>query len=113
MSDAIIVYVCCKDSAQAECIATAAVEERLAACANIIPGTRSIYRWEGKTESTQEVVLLLKTQAVHFEACAALVRRLHSYEVPCIVALPIEKGTPDFLGWLKEQTQLSEDRPCL
>jgi periplasmic divalent cation tolerance protein len=104
MADALFVYICCKDRAQAEHIAMAAVEARLAACANIIPGMQSIYRWEGKVESAQETVLLLKTQAMHFEACAALVRRLHSYEVPCIVALPIAQGTPDYLGWIKEQT---------
>lgn len=108
MSDALFVYVCCKDSAQAESIATAAVEARLAACANIIPGMRSIYRWEGKIESAQEVVLLLKTQAAHFDVCAALVRRLHSYEVPCIVAMPIVKGTADYLAWIAAETNVAE-----
>lgn len=103
MSDALIIYITCKDDGQAESIATAVVEARLAACANIIPGMRSIYHWESKIESAQEVVLLLKTQAAHFDACAALVRQMHSYEVPCIVALPIVKGTTDFLEWLKEQ----------
>lgn len=105
MNDCVLIYTCCKDAEQAEALATAAVTERLAACANILPGMRSLYRWEGKMETAQETVLLLKTQAKHFEACATLIRRLHSYTTPCIIALPVVQGTPDFLGWIAEQTR--------
>ncbi len=104
MTDAIVIYVCCVDAEQAQHIGKLAVQARLAACANIIPGMQSIYEWQGKLEEGRETILLLKTQAKHFDACAALVKANHSYELPCIVALPIAHGTPDFLAWIEAQT---------
>lgn len=104
MTEAVVIYVCCADTDQAQRIGQLAVQQRLAACANIIPGMQSIYEWQGKLEQGQETILLLKTQAKHFEACAALVKANHSYELPCIIALPITQGAPDFLAWIKGQT---------
>lgn len=104
MSGAILVYITCKDTEQAEKIAGAVVAARLAACANILPGMKSLYRWQGKIETAQECMLLLKTRSDLFDDCAALVRSLHSYETPCIVALPLVNGTPDFLDWIIAQT---------
>lgn len=104
MTGAILIYICCANTDEAQLVGSKAVEASLAACANILPGMRSIYRWQGKIESASETVLLLKTRADLFDACADLVRRHHSYQLPCIVALPIAHGTADFLAWIMAQT---------
>ena len=101
---AILLYIVCASPAEAKAIGLKAVESRHAACANILPGMSSIYRWEGRVETTAETILLLKTRAALFESCAALVRASHSYATPCIIALPIAQGTPDYLNWLTAQT---------
>lgn len=97
-------YVTCASSEEASRIGRAVVEERLAACANILPGLVSIYRWQGRIETGQEVALVLKTRAERVEALTARIRALHSYSVPCVVALPILAGNPDYLAWLAEET---------
>lgn len=86
-------------------IGRALVEERLAACINLVPGMTSIYRWEGKVEETNEVVLIAKTRAELFEPLADRVRSLHSYKVPCILELPVGRGNPSYLDWLTEGTK--------
>lgn len=99
-----LVYVTAPTLAEAESLARLAVEGRLAACANILPGMRSLYWWQGKLESADETVLLLKTTA---ELAPALMRALteaHSYDCPCVVALPIASGNPDFLLWIEAET---------
>ena len=99
-----LVYVTTPTLAEAESLARLAVEGRLAACANILPGMRSLYWWQGKLESADETVLLLKTTA---ELAPALIRALteaHSYDCPCVVALPIAAGNPDFLRWIEAET---------
>ena len=78
--------------------------EGLAACANIIPGMTSIYHWEGKLARESEVVLILKTRAELFSAIEARVKELHSYDNPCIIALPIAAGAAPFLAWLAAET---------
>ncbi|HUT97792.1 MAG TPA: divalent-cation tolerance protein CutA [bacterium] len=98
------IYITCADAAQAEKIARALVEERLAACANILPGVRSIYRWKGNIEEAEEVALIAKTRAGLVDALTERVKALHSYEVPCIVALPITGGNREFLAWIEEET---------
>ncbi len=99
-----LVYVTAPTLDEAESLARLAVEGRLAACANILPGMRSLYWWQGKLESADETVLLLKTTA---ELAPALIRALtvaHSYDCPCVVALPIATGNPDFLLWIEAET---------
>jgi len=99
-----LVYVTAPTLAEAESLARLAVEGRLAACANIMPGMRSLYWWQGRLESADETVLLLKTTA---ELAPALIRALteaHSYDCPCVVALPIATGNPDFLRWIEAET---------
>ena len=99
-----LVYVTAPTLAEAESLARLAVEGRLAACANILPGMRSLYWWQGRLESADETVLLLKTTA---ELAPALIRALteaHSYDCPCVVALPIASGNPDFLRWIEAET---------
>ncbi|HEU0118359.1 MAG TPA: divalent-cation tolerance protein CutA [Alphaproteobacteria bacterium] len=105
MTDFISIHITTSSVAEAEKIAHALVEEKLAACANIVPGVKSIYRWKDKVEAGDEVYLLVKTRAELFGAVEAKVKDLHSYECPCIVALPITDGHQPFLDWLAESTQ--------
>ncbi|GIL38615.1 divalent-cation tolerance protein CutA [Roseiterribacter gracilis] len=104
MTAAIFVYVTAPDLAAAEHIGTAIVEEGLAACANLLPGMRSIYRWKGAVERAEEIVLLLKTTPSRFDALEARVRDLHPYETPCVVALPISHGSAPYLDWIVDET---------
>ncbi len=101
---AIFIYVTVPTDSLAQKIASAVVSERLAACANIIPGMKSLYRWEGKIEQRDEVVLILKTQAHLFPAVEARVKALHSDKTPCIVALPLTAGSADFMQWIQTET---------
>ena len=101
---AVIAYITTESVAQAEQIGRALVAERLAACANILPGMRSIYRWKGAVETAEETVLLAKTRDTLAKALTERVRELHSYEVPCIVIWPITGGLPDFLRWIDDET---------
>lgn len=101
----ILVYILCADDAEAEKIGRAMVTARLAACANIFPQGRSIYRWQDAIEEAQETALILKTRQELFASLAQQARALHSYETPCIIALPILTGTPDFLDWLAANTR--------
>ena len=105
MSDVRFVYVTTGDEAEADRIAATVVEERLAACANVIPGMRSVYRWQGKVERGQETVLILKTTGALSAQLIARIKALHSYEVPCVVTLVVEGGNPDFLAWVVAETQ--------
>ena len=81
-------------------IARALVEERLAACVNIIPGVRSIYRWQGKVEDDREVLMVIKTDADALNDLEERVRAIHSYEVPEVIALRIDQGSGPYLDWL-------------
>lgn len=99
-----LVYVTTPDRDVARAIATTVVEEGLAACANILPGMESVYRWQGKVERADESVLILKCRADGFGALAARVRELHPYEVPCIIALPVATGLPGYLAWLAAES---------
>ena len=90
--------------AEAECIAEALVEERLAACVNILGGVRSVYRWQGAVERADEVAMIAKTAQHLFERLAARVRALHSYDTPAIVAWPIVAGDAAYLEWIAAET---------
>jgi len=102
--DSYFVYVTAKDEAEAKSIAKAVVAERLAACANILGGIRSIYQWKGEICEDAETALILKTTAERKDGLIARIRELHSYETPCIVCLPIAGGNPAFLAWLAAET---------
>jgi len=101
----LMAYITAADEDEARRIARALVEERLAACANILGRIESIYRWEGEVQASAETALLAKTTDACFDALAARVRELHSYELPCIVAVPLARGEPAFLGWIGENVQ--------
>jgi len=86
-------------------IARALVEERLAACANVVPGVRSIYRWQGRVEDEAEVLLVLKTRADRVDALGARLRALHPYALPELVALPAVGGLAGYLDWVREEAR--------
>ncbi|MDJ0864524.1 MAG: divalent-cation tolerance protein CutA [Myxococcota bacterium] len=104
--DPIQVALCTAPDAEvAERIARALVEERLVACANLLPNMRSIYRWEGRVEESAEVLLVLKTRADRVAALADRIREIHPYDVPELIALPVEAGLEAYLGWVGEEAR--------
>jgi periplasmic divalent cation tolerance protein len=104
MTDALVVLVTCPTPERAAEIARALVEERLAACGNVVPGLRSIYRWEGKVQDDAEALLVLKTTRARFEALRERVLALHPYEVPEVIALSVEAGSAPYLAWIAAET---------
>jgi len=98
------VYMTAGHKDEAKRIGKALLEERLAACVNILDGMTSMYWWEDEVQEDEETVLIAKTRADLFERLVDRVRELHSYDCPCIVSLPIEDGDAGFLEWLAEQT---------
>ena len=103
MTDKLVVLVTCSSMAEAQRIARGVVEGRLAACVNILPGVvHSIYRWKGKVESARERLLLIKTSRKRLAKLRTAVERLHSYDVPEFVALPIAAASPAYLAWIEE-----------
>lgn len=98
----------CPDSQSADAIATDLVEQRLAACVNILPGLTSVYRWEGKIEHDAEVMLLIKTTDQQIETLTTRVHELHPYELPEIIAVPVTRGLPQYLEWVS--TCASQDK---
>lgn len=102
---AVVIYTTCASETEASRIGRSIVAERLAACANILGNMHSIYHWQGALEDGAETVLLLKTRAEFADAVIARVRELHSFSVPCIIALPVTAGSPDFLAWIDSETE--------
>lgn len=100
-----MIYMTAADEDEAARIGRALVEARLAACVNIIPGMRSFYRWQGEVRDDREVVMIAKSRRTLVDALVARVKELHSYECPCVVALPIEGGNRDFLDWIAAETE--------
>ena len=96
------VYVVFADAAEAERIGRAVVEEKLAACINILGTCRSIYRWQGKVEEAEEVPAILKTESGKAEALIERIAGLHSYEVPCITVTSIGRLLPSYADWVQE-----------
>lgn len=103
VTDKIVVFVTCGSVKEARTIARALVDAKLAACVNILPSAvESIYRWKGTVESAKEFLLVIKTARKRFAAVESEVRRLHSYEVPEIIALPIASGSREYLSWIAD-----------
>ncbi len=106
MTDKIVVLVTCASAGQARRIARALVERRLAACGNVLQApVQSIYRWKRKVESTKEALLILKTSRRRFAAMERVVRGLHTYEVPEIIAVQIAGGSRKYLKWISESVR--------
>ena len=102
-TDAVVVYVTAPSTEEARSLARALVDERLAACVNLLP-VQSIYRWQGQVEDAAETLLVIKTRQARLDALAARVRALHSYTVPEIIALPVVGGSPPDLQWIADET---------
>ncbi|HVU31699.1 MAG TPA: divalent-cation tolerance protein CutA [Sphingomicrobium sp.] len=96
------VYAVFGDAEEAERIGRAVIEERLAACVNILPSIRSIYRWKGEIETASEVAAIFKTHHWRSDALMKRIAELHSYDVPCIVAWPIEKIVGSYAQWVED-----------
>jgi periplasmic divalent cation tolerance protein len=104
MNNYFVVLVTTPDPDSAEKIASALVEERLAACVNIVPAVRSIYRWEGKVTRDAESLMIIKTTAERYAAAELRIKELHSYTTPEVIALRLEAGSAAYLEWLSGST---------
>lgn len=104
MTNVRFVYMTAPNRDEALRIGRALVEQRLAACINVLPGMTSVYWWEGAVDTSDEAVLIAKTTADRLDALVSAVSALHPYQCPCIVALPIEAGHPGYLEWVVRET---------
>ncbi len=104
MDRPVLVYTTYPSLVEAEQAGRSLVEKGLAACVNILPGMRSIYRWQGNVEQAEEVVMIVKTRAAQKEAVAAEVKRIHSYDTPAILFLPAEGGNTDYIQWIVSES---------
>ncbi len=100
-----MVLVTCPSIAEARRIGRSLVEKKLAACANILAGVESIYRWKGKVERAREVLVVMKTTAARLRELESEVKRVHAYEVPEFIALPIVAGSQEYLEWVGKSVQ--------
>lgn len=98
-----MIYATSKDEKEANRIGKALLKEKLAACVNIHP-IKSLYNWKGKVREENEAAMLIKTRAALVSKVIARIKELHSYEIPCILSLPIEKGNAEFLKWIDDST---------
>lgn len=99
-----LAYMTAASVEEAKSIGRALVEERLAACVNVLPGMVSLYRWDGAIEEAEEAVLIAKTRAEKFDALARRVEEIHPYDTPCAIRLDISSGLPPFLDWIAKET---------
>ncbi len=97
------VFVSCESKSQAKTVIDSLLIDQLIACAQILPGIESYYHWHGQTVQSSECLLLLKSRRNHFKAIEARIKKLHSYEVPEIIAVPIVDGSTEYLNWINEQ----------
>ncbi len=104
MTDVFIVFVTVGSEEEAAGIGRTVVEEKLAACANLVPGLRSIYAWKGEIHDEREILVVMKTKAALFTALQERIKELHSYEVPEIIGFPIAQGFQPYLDWVRENT---------
>lgn len=101
----VLVYITAADGREAEKLASLLVEERLAACVNVVPAINSYYRWEGKLQVDQEALLFVKTRAPLVDRLVERVKEIHSYSVPAVLTLGIKGGNAGFLQWVSEETR--------
>jgi periplasmic divalent cation tolerance protein len=103
-TEIVVLLVTAPDAAVAERLGRTLVEERLAACANLLPSVTSIYRWKGEVQTDTEVLLLLKTQRARLSRLAERLAEVHPYEVPELLALPVRGGSERYCKWVVEET---------
>lgn len=109
MQQTLLVISNLPDAAAADRVARTLLEKRLAACINILPAVRSVYRWQGAIEEATEVGIFIKTTAARYAELEAALKALHPYEVPEILALPVTAGLPAYLQWVYEETKRDMD----
>jgi periplasmic divalent cation tolerance protein len=109
MTDKVIVLSTCSSREEAKRIARGLVEERLAACVNIVDGVASIYQWHGKVEESEEVMLVVKSRRDLLGRLQERLAGMHSYEVPEAIAIPVVDGLPAYLEWLDRELQSPEN----
>ena len=105
MPQTLLVLTNLPDLASAQALARSLVEQKLAACANILPAVKSVYRWQGALEEADEVSVLLKTSEARYAELEAAIGALHPYAVPEIIAVPIVAGLPAYLAWVAAETK--------
>ncbi|AMJ56414.1 MULTISPECIES: divalent-cation tolerance protein CutA [Stenotrophomonas] len=103
--DVRLVFCTCPDSKSAQALAHHLVGQRLAACVNLLPAMRSVYRWQGQIEQAEEIQLVIKTCVDRLDALSAAIRLHHPYELPEIVAISPSAGLPAYLDWIRAQTR--------
>lgn len=100
-----LLYATFASKEEALSIAHKLLEEKLIACANVMDGGTSVYRWQGEVEEASEVILFAKTTEAQAEKAIARIKELHSYELPCALVLPVESGLPGFMGWVENSSK--------
>jgi periplasmic divalent cation tolerance protein len=108
VAEALEIHVTMPDAERASALAQILVGEGLAACVNVVPGIRSIYRWEGRIQEDDEVLCLIKTRPALFDRVRRRILELHPYEVPEILAFGVDEGSPTYLDWLHDATRAPE-----
>ena len=104
-TDLLMVLCTCPTQSAADAIATALLEERLAACVNQLPGIRSTYRWKGRVERDEEVLLLIKTTVERYAGLEETIQKLHPHELPEIIGVPLTIGSEPYFDWIRKSTQ--------
>lgn len=104
-SSYIVLLITTATAEEAQRISRALVEQRKAACVNIVPGVSSLFWWQGKLDSTEESLLIVKTKASLLSEIVTLVKEIHSYDIPEIIALPIVGGNQDYLEWIQKEVR--------
>jgi periplasmic divalent cation tolerance protein len=102
VTDALMVYTTFANETDAERVVRALVEERLIACGNLVPGVRSLYRWEGRVADAREVMVLMKTRKQDWPALMSRLHELHPYDTPECVAVRLASGAPRYMAWLED-----------
>jgi periplasmic divalent cation tolerance protein len=105
MTDKVLVLTTAGSVAEAQKIAHELVERRLAACANIVPRIQSVYRWEGKVESAEEYLLLIKSTKARVPEVQAMIKELHSYDLPECIVISMKGGSAEYLNWISDSVR--------
>jgi periplasmic divalent cation tolerance protein len=108
MTDKIVVLSTCASAEEAERLARRVIDDRLAACVNVLSPVRSFYRWQGKIEDSAEWLLIIKSTRDKFDALRAALESAHTYELPEIIAIPVVDGSPNYLSWIERELQSAE-----
>jgi periplasmic divalent cation tolerance protein len=110
MTDKIVVLSTCASAEEAERLARRVIDDRLAACVNVLSPVRSFYRWKGEIEDSAEWLLIIKSTRDKFDALRAALESAHTYEVPEVIAIPIVDGSPNYLAWIERELQPAETK---